>query len=244
MELTLRFALEYQFIPDFGLKIGSGQSKYGVIDNTFRTRHDDHGNTIYAIPGTTVKGRIRSSYRRLAGLFPDEGIQKEAMYFGIPGKAGCLHFLDLKVSEDSSLSLIEKASTAIERLRRAAKSESLHVEEYMVCKRESKEAIGEAIFSGFIEGVYRGARHEFFSEKSTKDTGIDKIPAHLAYLLLAVKSTQWIGGDKSGGWGKGKIQFKQLEWRCFPRPGQKGNISNSDLLRMIKNALQEEGNRA
>src|SRR5690606_2888721 len=153
------------FKPAFGLKIGSGHGKYGIIDNSFRTRQHPIKGQLYPIPGTSVKGRIRSTYRKYSHLLPDDAKKIEERIFGTEKEIGWAHFSDLVPNSDCNLSI--STNTSIDRFRKAAKQSTLRVEEYLQLTKDG-------YFSGTVEG---------FLPKNIEEEN------DLVYLLFAILAT-------------------------------------------------------
>lgn len=203
--MTLRytpFQVTYQFKDSMGVKIGSGQSKFGMIDNAFRIRHEimrgtePQANVIYSIPATMVKGRIRASFHRLLPhLLKDKSEHYEGLIFGTEGKEGFAKFSDLLPERPEYVAIELQTNTAIDRFRRAAKQETLRVTEYMGLHKTVN-------LNGEIEG--------FLPVNEQAGDEINKIPELLAYLLIALKNTTFFGKEKSTGWGKGMISLQRL----------------------------------
>jgi CRISPR/Cas system CSM-associated protein Csm3 (group 7 of RAMP superfamily) len=181
-----KIKITYEFAPASGLKIGAGHGKHGTIDNAFRTRKTADNKTIYSIPGTSVKGRVRSALKKLAHILHLEDGNADEMIFGKSGKPGWAHFSDLKPKHEKVL-LGTQTNTSIDRFRKAAKHQSLRMEEYIALEENES-------FQGEIEG-YREV------QSNRKD---------VYALLFALYTTTHFGADKTSGFGKGEISIKEV----------------------------------
>lgn len=185
-----KIEIHYSFKPNFAVRIGSGHGKYGIIDSAYRMRADSSRREKITIPATTVKGRIRYTFERLINLFSnvDENIGKQI--FGESGIEGWARFSDLLLKEEEDALLGEKASTAIDRFRRGAKSKTLRVEEFAMLKEDK-------CFYGMIEGYVMLEEMDMNKE--------------MAVFLLSILHNDSFGGSKSTGYGKGKMCILSLK---------------------------------
>ncbi|WP_445613474.1 RAMP superfamily CRISPR-associated protein [Geobacillus sp. YF-1] len=181
----------YSFKPEFAVCIGSGQGKYGIIDNAYRTRMDNARREKITIPATTAKGRIRYTFQRLMHLFPNISAEVEKDIFGESGIEGWARFSDLLLQEENDAALMVQASTAIDRFRKAAKTKMLRVQEVAMLQANKR-------FYGTVEGYAELKKEE-------------SISAELAYFLLAILNTTSFGGSKSTGFGKGETNILSLK---------------------------------
>jgi len=178
--------ITYEFVPESGVKIGAGHGKYGIIDNSYRSRKTATNEVLYPIPGTSVKGRIRATLKKYSHILAIDSNAIIEGIFGKSGQAGWAHFSDLlPVQEKVSLGV--QTSTSIDRFRKAAKHQSLRMEEYASLEKGNK-------YSGEIAG-YRSI------EKNNKE---------LYALLFALLATTHFGADKTTGYGKGKIRITSV----------------------------------
>jgi CRISPR/Cas system CSM-associated protein Csm3 (group 7 of RAMP superfamily) len=183
MTKMYKVEIRYSFKPDFTVRVGSGQSKHGIIDNAYRTRLDSERREKITIPGTTVKGRIRYTFERLQHLFPNIDKDMTVRIFGDSGLEGWARFSDLSIDEKENAFLDTQTSTTIDRFRKTAKAKTLRIQEFVMLEAEK-------CFYGTIEGYIQLENEASFTQE-------------LAYFLLAIMNTQSFGGSKSVGFGKG-----------------------------------------
>ncbi|MED3660544.1 RAMP superfamily CRISPR-associated protein [Ureibacillus terrenus] len=174
---VLKGSEEQKKVVPSPLKIGSGTGKNSSVDNTFKTRKLANSQKVYEIPGTSVKGHFRSTFKKLEHLFdvPAEPIFGEERY------AGWAHFSPLRAKTES-VHLEWSASTSVDRFRKAAKNHSLRVEEFITLKEGS-----------FLAGEVDG----YIPDETNKK--------EVFALMLAMLATKRFGGDKSTGYGMGRI---------------------------------------
>ena len=60
----LKVEISYKFHLHNLLKIGAGNGRNSYIDNLHRSRKDAHNKDIVDIPGTIVKGKVRSQFQK------------------------------------------------------------------------------------------------------------------------------------------------------------------------------------
>lgn len=169
--------INYIFKLDKALIIGSGKGMNSYVDDVFKTRKLADNSIVYEIPGTSVKGHIRTTFEKLSHIFEVDATR----IFGKERYAGWAHFTPLRTERDTVL-LENYSNTSIDRYRKAAKAGALRVEEYITLK-------GNSYFTGKVEGFIEEGNHE------------DEIYS----LLLAMLGTKRFGKNKSTGYGAGKI---------------------------------------
>lgn len=187
--MNQKILINYSFTPEYSVRVGSGQGKYGIIDNAYRTRLNAQRTEVICIPGTSVKGRIRNTFQRLIPIFYEDHSNLEIDIFGNAKREGWARFSDLQVSDVNNTLKATQTSTTIDRFRKTAKAKTLRVEEFVTLTNQEA-------FSGTIEG-YIGETEELIPE--------------LVYLLLAIINTDKFGGSKSVGFGSGKVNILSVK---------------------------------
>lgn len=182
MSSFIKVEIQYHFKLAAFLKIGAGFGKNNFVDNAMRSRQHASKKEIYDIPGTSVKGRIRANFEQIAHLLPVDA----ANIFGKERIAGWAHFSNLTPQQPMKIGV--STSTAIDRFRKAAKQQSLRVEEFaQVAYKDQLTGTIEGYVSNNVDG-----ERQLYS------------------LLLALLRTNYFGGDKSVGYGKGTIELESV----------------------------------
>ena len=115
MTAFLKVEISYKFHLHNMLKIGAGNGRNSYIDNLHRSRKDAQNKDVVDIPGTIVKGKVRSQFQKMNTLF-SQNMQHNI--FGKEGQAGWAHFSNLTPTEELKLDV--KTSTQINRFTKSS----------------------------------------------------------------------------------------------------------------------------
>lgn len=178
-----KVTVEYTYTLQSLMKIGAGYGKNSFIDNAIRTVRTSDNTEVFTIPGTSVKGRIRANFEQLAHIL---SCGNGDDLFGKSGQPGWAHFSSLVSEQPVKVNIT--TSTSVDRFRKAAKNQSLRVEEYAQLDYNDS-------FHGTIEGFM------------PNDDAHEKT---LYSLLVAMLNTTYFGGDKSVGYGKGQLVIQRV----------------------------------
>ena len=160
--------IHYTFNLDHTLKISAGYGRNSFIDASFRTRRNANDEVIFDIAGTTVKGKIRTNFEKIAHLHQ---VNSDDV-FGKNGQAGWVHISNLTAKHSPVVAL--STSTAVDRYRKSAKQHALRVEEYIQFTQDDS-------FHGTIEGFCNNASEQYallLALLMTNQFGGDKSTGH------------------------------------------------------------------
>lgn len=226
--------IKYKLLPKSPISIGTGKSAQGIANNIVVRS----ANGIAYIPGSSIKGILRSECRRFAQTFGFYTHDKNLDPLGCLNHTknspcllcklfGSVHYPSNLIFENISLN-----STVTNILERLA----LNISEKSVFEAQVIEKIssyGQSIRSNNrIDPKTRTAAndHLFFTECVDPDTyfigeirsssNCKVTKTELAFLAMLLQSVNFIGGRKSAGLGRCLINIEQfifegenLDWK-------------------------------